>query len=354
MAHPPLHWHPFCQKVMLCWYQGKGIWQRRSYAKYLGNFKTSENSFTQSAHLSGYVGQSASTSIRTATCKIHSRAQRRTGRDVIATHHDPREDFWKQDFLHCYMLISCSLKSFWQRLLAQVGRRILKRLERTNLYNIYNHEKFIYVYILYLYIYLYMSISRDTQTTCNNSLLQLHWQRNDLDLGFSWIFRGISVETDFWEAPLSTTIPSKAWTGKTRFSPGQSMTSSSAISSKIRGFRSPLHTWKHQKKSGRSVVFWGGFFVPLWTSRILFRKIGWLKRMGTVSRYPLFVKMGNKGRIKTTTTINCRWPLPWAAHVLRPCLAWKASGNIRALWWENPCVLEDHFWTDKNTWTLQG
>ena len=98
-------------------------------------------------------------------------------------------DVGKLDFLHCYMLISCSLKLFWQRLLVQVGRRILKRLERTNLYNIYNHEKFIYVYvyiryILYLYIYIYMSISRDTQTTCNNSLLQLHWQRNDLDQDF--------------------------------------------------------------------------------------------------------------------------------------------------------------------------
>lgn len=181
MAHPPLHWHPFCQKVMLCWYQGKGIWQRRSYAKYLGNFKTSENSFTQSAHLSGYVGQSASTSIRTATCKIHSRAQRRTGRDVIATHHDPREDFWKQDFLHCYMLISCSLKSFWQRLLAQVGRRILKRLERTNLYNIYNHEKFIYVYILYLYIYICTCPFR-----CSSIGKEMTW---------IWDFHGFSGES---------------------------------------------------------------------------------------------------------------------------------------------------------------
>ena len=199
-------------------------------------FQNSENSFTQSAHLSGYVGQSASTSIRTATCKIHSRAQRRTGRDVIATHHDPRGGVGKLDFLHCYMLISCSLKSCWQRLLVQVGRRILKRLERTNLYNIYNHVS-LYLYI-HIYIYPFPQIPKLPATLhcCSSVGKEMTWIRIFMD------FPGMSVETDFWEAPLSTTIPSKAWTEKTRFSPGQSMTSSSAISSKINGFRSPLHT----------------------------------------------------------------------------------------------------------------
>ena len=242
------------------------------------------------------------------------------------------------------MLKSCSLKSCWQRLLVQVGRRILKRLERTNPYNIYNHEKFIYVYVYityYIYIYIYTcpfpGIPKLPATIhcCSYIGKEMTWIRIFTD------FPGMSVETDFGEAPLSTTIPLRP--GPKRQGSVQDSRWLPPLQFLRRSEVFGVHcTPESTKKIGSAVVFSEGGSCH---SELV--KSDWLQRTGTVSHYPLFVKMGNKGRIKTTTTVNCRSPLPWAAHVLRPCLAWKASGNIRALWWENPCVLEDLFWTKK-------